>query len=159
MSNNERGARFWIRAWLPVAIGIAVIATESTSYFGADHTSGPLLWVWEHIFGPVASGHWDTIHHYIRKTGHFVGYGILGLFWLRGWWMTRPCAGFMANAILAVLGTAVIATGDEFHQTFLPNRTGLPTDVLIDCSGAIVTMLLLYLALRVLAPNRLARTA
>lgn len=159
MSNNERDVGFWIRAWLPVAIGIAVIATESTAYFGADHTSGPFRWVWEHIFGPVASGRWDTIHHYIRKTGHFLGYGTLGLIWLRAWWRTLPCVSFATEAVLAVLGTAVVATGDEFHQTFLPNRTGLPSDVLLDCAGAIVMVLLFYCALRLLSPDRLARAA
>ena len=157
MSNSRRGVGFWIRAWLPLAIGIALIGTESTAYFGADRTSGPLRWAWEHIFGPVGSGQWDTIHHYIRKTGHFVGYGMLGLVWLRAWWMTLPRASFMIESTLALLGTALVACGDEWHQSFLPNRTALPSDVLIDCSGAIVMVLLRYFALRILSPKRLAR--
>lgn len=157
MSNSPRGVGFWMRAWLPVAIGVALIAMESTAYFGADRTSGPFRFLWESIFGPVAQVQWETIHHHIRKTGHFVGYGILGLVWLRAWWMTLPRANFMFEAMLAVLGTAFVASGDELHQSFLPNRTGLPSDVLIDCSGAIVMMLLLYFALRVLSPKRLVR--
>ena len=159
MSNSPRGIRFWVRAWLPVAIGVAVIATESTAYFGADRTSGPLRWIWEHIFGPLATPRWDIIHHYIRKTGHFVGYGTLGLLWLRAWWMTLPRASFMTQAMLSIFGTALVASGDEFHQSFLPNRTGLPSDVLIDCSGAIVMVFLLYFALRLISPKRLARAA
>ena len=64
---------FWIRAWLPVVVAIGVIVMESSSYFGADHTSGPLRWIWQHLFGPVSDERWDIFHHFIRKTGHFVG--------------------------------------------------------------------------------------
>jgi len=36
------------------------------------------------------------------------------------------------------------ASADEFHQSFLPNRTGTPWDVLLDCSGALAMQLLVY---------------
>jgi VanZ family protein len=42
-----------------------------------------------------------------------------------------------------MLGTYLIASCDELHQTFLPNRSGSIWDVLIDCSGALVMQLLL----------------
>jgi VanZ family protein len=126
---------------------------ESTADFGADHTSGPLRWIWEHVFGHVTSANWEMLHHYIRKTGHFVGYGIMGLLWLRAWWMTLPRAGFLLDAGLALLGTAAVASADEFHQSFLPNRTGVPSDVLLVCCGAVV-LLLFYLLLRILRSKR-----
>ena len=66
----------------------------------------------------------SIIHHLIRKSGHFLGYGLIGLAWLRAWWMTLPHSRFLHDAVLALLGTALIASADEFHQTFLPNRTG-----------------------------------
>jgi VanZ family protein len=132
---------------------------ESTASFGADRTSGPLRWLWEHLFGSVSDQLWELLHHLIRKTGHFVGYGSMGLLWLRAWWMSLPRAGFLLDATLALLGTALVASADEFHQTFLPNRTGLPSDVLLDCCGAIVLQLIVYLFLRIRAPKRLARAA
>lgn len=155
---SRRGARHWISAWLPVAIGIGIIACESTAAFGADHTSGPLRVVWEWVFGHMADDRWEFTHHLIRKTGHFVGYGTLGLLWLRAWWMARPRAPFAQNALLALLGTALIASSDEFHQSFLPNRTGTPRDVLLDCAGALVMLTATWLIQRVVAPRRLART-
>jgi VanZ family protein len=154
---RRRGARHWLSAWLPVLIGCAIIACESTSYFGSDHTTGPFRAVWQWFFGHVPDDTWDTIHHLIRKSGHFIGYGLLGLAWLRAWWMTRPRATFLRNALLALIGTALVASGDEFHQTFLPNRTGTPRDVLLDCIGAIVLMSVTWLILRLRAPWRLAR--
>ena len=127
--------------------------------FGADRTSGPLRWVWEHLFGHVSNHRWAILHHYIRKTGHFVGYGTMGLLWLRAWWMTLPGVGILVNAVLALFGTAIVASLDEFHQSFLPNRTGIPSDVLLDCCGAVV-LLVLFLLLRMLRPRRrLARAA
>ena len=150
---------FWIRAWLPVLLAICVIVMESTAYFGADHTSGPLRWLWERLFGPVSDQHWELFHHIIRKTGHFVGYGTMGLLWLRAWWLSIPRSGFLLDAALALAGTALVASSDEFHQSFLPNRTGVPSDVLLDCSGAVVLQLLVYLMLRILWPRVLSRTA
>jgi VanZ family protein len=142
-----------VGAWWPVAIAVCVIIFESTMLFGADRTSGPLRWVWEHIFGHVSNHRWAILHHYIRKTGHFLGYGTMGLLWLRAWWMTLPRAGILLNALLALFGTALVASLDEFHQSFLPNRTGIPSDVLLDCCGAVV-LLMLFLVLRLLRPRR-----
>jgi VanZ family protein len=130
---------------------------ESTAWFGSDRTSGPLRWLWEHLFGSVDDNRWLLLHHIIRKTGHFFGYGTMGLLWLRAWWMSLPRAGFLLDATLALLGTALVASADEFHQSFLPNRTGVPSDVLLDCCGAVALQLLVYLCLRICAPKRLAR--
>jgi len=61
--------------------------------------------------------------------------------------------------MLALLGTALVASWDEWHQTLLPNRTGTPWDVLIDCIGAIVLQVLVYVYMRSFKPKRLARAA
>ena len=156
---DRRSLKFWLRAWLPVLFGIGVIALESTMFFGTDNTSAPLRWVYEHIFGVVDNASWDTIHHFIRKCGHFFGYGMIGLLWLRAWWMSLPRSGFLLDATLAFLGTALVASSDEFHQSFLPNRTGIPMDVLLDCCGALTLQLLVYVFLRIFRPKRLTRAA
>lgn len=159
MSNSQQDRRFWIRAWWPVAAGIAVIMTSSTPWFSASDTSGPLRWLWQAIFGPVSNAHWGMVHFYIRKTGHFFGYGTLGLLWLRAWWLTFPRSRFVTHAALALVGTALIASCDELHQAFLPSRTGSPWDVLLDCCGAAVLQLLAYGIVRLSRPEWLARTA
>ena len=83
----------------------------------------------------------------------------MGVLWLRAWWMTLPHASFLLDAVLALLGTALVASSDEFHQSFLPNRTGVPSDVLLDCCGAVVLLLLAYLFIRLRWPKRLAKAA
>ncbi len=159
MWNKKRGLLYWVYVWFPVVLGIGVIMVESTEWFGADQTSLPLRKLYEYLFGHVSNGQWYLIHHLIRKTGHFFGYGFIGLAWLRAWWFTLPHSRFLTDALLALLGTATVASCDEFHQTFLPNRTGTPWDVLLDCTGAIVLQLIVYLFMRTFKPKKLARTA
>jgi VanZ family protein len=132
-----------------------MIMCESTQYLGSDHTSGPLRLIWQFLFGHVSDDRWELIHHLIRKSSHFIGYGIVGLTWLRAWWMTLRGSRFLSNAILALLGTAAVASGDEWHQTYLPNRNGSPWDVLLDCSGALFMLLVAYILLRVFRPKKL----
>jgi len=153
---RARRSRLWISAWLPVAVGITIIAMESTEYFGADHTSGPLRRIFEALFGPVGDASWETMHHFIRKSGHFLGYGALGLAWLRAWWMSLPRAQFLFDAELALAGTALVAICDEWHQRFLPNRTSSPLDVLLDCCGSLAMQWIVYIYLRLFHPRMLS---
>ena len=157
MWNKRRSLNYWLSAWLPVALGICAVLTESTEAFSSDNTSAPLRWLFEALFGPVSPAHWDFVHHLIRKSGHFVGYGLIGLAWLRAWWMSLPHSRFIHDAFLGLLGTALVASADEWHQTFLPDRTGSPWDVLLDCCGALALQLAVYLYLRLFRPKRLAR--
>ena len=159
MSNSGRPLGSWIRIWWPAALMTAVIAVESTQTFGAEYTSGPLRYIFQAIFGHVPDDRWAIIHHYARKTGHFVGYGLLALSWLRAWRETRPKHSFLNNAVLAMVATAIIAIADEFHQSFLPNRTSSPWDVLLDCSGALALQMLLYAILRLRRSGVLATAA
>jgi VanZ family protein len=147
-SPEKRTFLYLLRAWFPVGLAVLMIAVESTEYLGADRTSGPLRWLWEHLFGRVEARAWALIHHIIRKTGHFTGYGIVALTWLRAFWMSLPRLNFFQTALLALLGTALTASADEFHQTFLPNRTGLASDVLLDCSGAICIQFAFFVLLK-----------
>ena len=52
-----------------------------------------------------------------------------------------------------------MASADEYHQTYLPNRTGSPWDVLLDCCGAIVLQATVYIFMRLFRPKKLARAA
>jgi VanZ family protein len=47
-----------------------------------------------------------------------------------------------------MLGTLFIASSDEFHQLFLPNRSGSIWDVMVDCSGGLLMQCLTWLWMR-----------
>lgn len=127
--------------------------------FSAQETSGPLRALFQALFGHVSNQDWAQIHFFVRKSGHFLGFGLLGLAWLRAWWLTLPRSVFLTDALLALLGTAMTASADELHQAFLPGRTGTPLDVLIDCTGAITLQLVVYVCMRIFRPKRSARIA
>jgi VanZ family protein len=141
----------WLLAvWSPVVIMLIAILIESTSKFSANNTSTWMRTAFQVIFGWVSDLYWPTVHHYVRKTGHFTGYGLLGLAWLRGWllfWLMplrhRAAGVWRAYCVVLALScTALIATLDELHQSFLPDRTGMVADVGLDTFGAAVIMLL-----------------
>jgi VanZ family protein len=149
MSSNRGRAAFWISTWWPVAVVVGVIVIESTILLGADHTSGPLRRLCQFFFGHAIDRSWDEIHHFIRKSGHFIGYGFLGLSWWRAWWRTFSFASFSRCFVLSVLGTFLVAGADELHQSFLPNRSGAFTDVCLDSLGAIAFISACYLILHI----------
>lgn len=119
-----------------------MIATESTSTFSSDNTSGWIRPFVERFFGHMNDQLWYFLHHLARKSGHFTGFGLVALAFLRAWLLTlgtRP--GFslrrwrVESVVLAVAFTFLIANFDEWHQTLLPNRTGLFSDVILDTAG------------------------
>jgi VanZ family protein len=151
-----------MRTWLPVLAFAMVFAVESTPYFGADHTSAPLKRVVEAIFGYDVCVHWDLIHHLIRKTGHFMGYGLFSLICFRSFWITLQNTAFelprqLRAHGLAILATFLVASADELHQSFLPNRTGQFSDVLLDCCGAAALCFVLFLGMQAAEGLRQAR--
>jgi VanZ family protein len=151
MARPDRGWLWWVKVWLPVALAVGVICVESTGTFSAEHTSSWLRPVFERVFGAFQDSTWDEFHHLLRKSGHFVGYGTVAFTFLRAWLHTlgRRGVGSLAAwrveaSVLAVFSTAIVASGDEFHQTFLPGRTGTPVDVLLDTAGACTLCLLVW---------------
>jgi VanZ family protein len=101
--------------------------------------------IFERVFGPFEDRHWDHLHMLIRKSGHFVGYGLVCFAFLRAWLLTlgrgaNLSAGrWRAQSVgYALAATFLVAGSDEWHQTFLPGRTGQFSDVLLDTVGGAV---------------------
>jgi VanZ family protein len=140
--------------WVPAALSVLMIAFESTTTMSAANTSEWLYPVWVRIFGATSPADWAHIHHLIRKTGHFVGYGLVSLAFFYSWRQTlqrlavKHWSLWRRASVLAVLCTLVIATLDEYHQSFLPSRTSSPIDVGIDVCGAIAFQLVLLLIIQ-----------
>jgi len=88
----------------------------------------------------------ELIHYFLRKAAHMTEYFLLALSlqlplaaWLSRIFSvkTRILAGFVCTVLFAAL--------DEFHQTFVPGRSGNVTDVCIDSIGAMAASLILFL--------------
>jgi VanZ family protein len=138
------------RAWWPAAVWVGLIALESTDYFSAQNTRSMLYRLLTHLFGPINLYDFVIFHHYLRKTGHVVGYGMLGLLMLRGWRATldHDHTRLGRTALLAWLGTVFVAVMDEWHQSFIPSRTGTGRDVVLDSAAGLVFLLAAYFWIR-----------
>ncbi len=79
-------------------------------------------------------GSWD---YAVKKTGHILGYGLLGLACWRGLRMDRRR--LLSAWVLAV----IYAASDEFHQSFVAGRHPSIVDVLLfDGGGAALALVL-----------------
>ena len=143
--------------WLPAILAVVMIACESTATMSASNTSRWLLPIWVHLFGPISAESWNEVHHLIRKTGHFMGYGLVSICFFHGWRSTFTVIRgqvwplWRRSAFLAIACTLLIALADEFHQSFLPGRTSSPIDVGIDLCGAITAQLVVLTIMPLLA--------
>ena len=136
-----------LKAWLPSAVWMAVICLESTNLASSANT-GRVLYPLFHFLFSINPAQFAVIHHLLRKTGHFVGYFTLSVLLFRSWSVSlaglaeRWCVQW---AGLAFVQTALVASLDEWHQTFLPSRTGLFSDVVLDCSAGLVAQIVIFL--------------
>ena len=80
-------------------------------------------------------------HQLTRKIAHFILFGLLGAAWyyyLRA--LGRFTPGFTSlGSLLFVFLYALI---DEFHQTFIPGRSGQFSDILLDTAAGLVGIII-----------------
>ena len=139
------------KAWIAAILWLTLIVIESSGTFSSENT-GRFLYPLLHFLFGVDLFHFPIWHFLLRKTGHVIGYGALSIFLFRAWRATIPVAGrdhwSLVWARIAFFMTALVASLDEWHQSFLPSRTGSIRDVALDSAAAIVAQVLLYLVLR-----------
>jgi VanZ family protein len=137
-----------LKAWIAAILWLIVIAIESTSYLSANSTSRILYPLLHFLFG-LNHARFEHWHIYIRKGGHVFGYGLLSFLLFRAWRETLPSIQnskwTLRWSTIAVVGTAFVAGLDEWHQSYIPSRTGTPWDVLLDTSAAIAAQVLVFL--------------
>ena len=138
-----------LKVWFAAGLWLVVIAIESTTYLSSDYTGRFLYPIFHFLFG-MDWRRFVIWHHYIRKTGHFVGYFILSVLLFRAWKITLrlPAMWALRWSVIAFLMSAMVASMDEWHQTFLPSRTGLFSDVVLDSSAALTAQIVIFLFLR-----------
>jgi VanZ family protein len=129
VSETRGRARRW-RSWLPVFAVMAVIFVLSAQ-------SG--LRVSEDA----------AVDRPFRVTGHLLAYATLAALLLVALsWGRRP----RPRDVLIAFGLAVAyALTDEFHQSFVPDRTGRLDDVVTDMIGAAIGLAVAWLALTFVA--------
>ena len=99
-----------------------------------------------------------ALHTLFRKLGHFSEYTVLGTISAllgRIGFPTDDIRQKRVRYYFVPAGFALLyAVGDEIHQCFVPGRTPLVTDVLIDFAGACLGILLTAAAARMIARHK-----
>lgn len=144
ISDNRRRGRL-IR-YAPLALWTMVVLGLSTGQGSMEETSLIIRPILKYLFSTAPDVTIDLYHGYVRKLAHFTEYAILAVFafrvaaaWpilrLRGWSLLGPA-----------LFVALIASIDEYHQSFVPSRTSSFWDVLLDVSGGVFAVFLCWMA-------------
>jgi VanZ family protein len=107
----------------------------SSPSFSASNTSRiirPLL-LW--LFPDISEGSLDYAHFLIRKAAHFSEYALLALLAARAFRTSHKERLRRLWWLAAFALVACVALADEYHQSFLPSRTGTIYDSLLDMTG------------------------
>ena len=136
-------SRLW--RYGPLFAWTAFVLFASTANFSASNTSRiirPLL-LW--LFPQIAESSIQQVHFFVRKTAHFTEYAILALLAARAFrtsWLAALRHSWWLASFALVASVALV---DEYHQSFLPSRTGTIYDSLLDMTGGATALVCLAL--------------
>ena len=124
--------KWWI--WLPVVWMLLIFCFSSGVIFAGDFTQTVGSWL------PIENGvekfrtFWFSSWWVWTKGFHVLEFALLT--WLAFHGALKGLKWpFKKSLLTAVLAAFFYACFDEWHQTFVPGRGGLVSDVLIDCLG------------------------
>jgi VanZ family protein len=129
--------RAFLGFWLPVLFWMIVIFGASADSHSYEHSSRIVIPVLRWLFPHMPMWEMEHIHHFLRKCCHVLEYAIFGFLIFRAVNHSRnPLPAWswprVGGALLLVF---LYACSDEYHQSFVPTRTALFSDVCIDTAG------------------------
>jgi VanZ family protein len=115
---------------------------------GATYGSTLTAWLLHGILGffhvTLAPATFQVVHFFFRKLAHLTEYAIFSSLLYASLQKGGPLAWRARTALGCVLIAGVYSLTDEFHQLFVPGRTGSLVDSGIDTAGASLGMLVVY---------------
>ena len=139
----EDERRVWRRRlWRygPVVAWACFVLFASSSNFSASNTSRiirPLL-VW--LFPDITEETLASVHFLVRKAAHLSEYALLALLAARAFRTSGRDALRRLWWLAAFALVACVSLTDEYHQSFVPSRTGTIYDSLLDMTGGAVAL-------------------
>jgi len=127
---------------------MVVMFVLSTDTFAAEHTGAALWYVLTGLVPPVTYEQYTRLHFLLRKAVHLTEYAILACLLLRAFRAGAAGAWHWRWATLTLLLVTVHAGLDEYHQAFTQSRTSSVADSVLDISGGLVALVLLWLRRR-----------
>lgn len=141
-SKQIRRQRFF--RYAPLFLWIGVIFLFSTSQASMGNTSRFIRPILVFLFPGASEETLVSYHFYIRKFAHFAEYAILAFFASRAF--STSFQKFLQKYwfLISLSLVLIIASTDEFNQSFISTRTGSIWDVLLDLSGGLTMLLIVY---------------
>jgi VanZ family protein len=140
VEDEKHGWRHRLWRYGPLVAWACFVLFASSSNFSASNTSRiirPLL-VW--LFPDISEGSLNYVHFLVRKAAHFSEYALLALLAARAFRTSHEERLRRLWWLAAFALVACVALTDEYHQSFLPSRTGTIYDSLLDMSGGAVAL-------------------
>ena len=129
------------KRWIALLVWVGVIFFFSTDSFSSSDTSRILMPVLKFLLPSLSPEHLQTAHIVCRKAGHVLEYFVLGVLAWRA--VTASPAGWLRPELFTIALVLAVALSDEFHQSFMPSRTGALADVGFDLFGGIMGLFLM----------------
>ena len=124
----------------PLVLWATLIFIGSSSLLSATHTSlflvRPLHW----LFPNASDATLGTLHFVLRKAGHFSEYAILALLAARAFRNSSRALLRSRWFWVSLFVVVAYSLSDEFHQSFVPSRTGSIYDSIIDSLGGLTAL-------------------
>lgn len=128
-----------VLAWILLVLWmIFIFYMSSCNGNVSSDQSGTIAYVLHNILGINYS---DKLIFIIRKCAHVSEFFILGILVINLVSKYNVKHIYLISFIICVL----YSSSDEFHQLFVPGRSGQVTDVLIDLIGVVLGLLFVFL--------------
>ncbi|HWT76483.1 MAG TPA: VanZ family protein [Mobilitalea sp.] len=139
-------------SWLPAAIIMVLIFLFSSKpAVSSNATSLPIANSVLTAYESVTNTHYEAakrdailenINYAVRKGAHFSEYALLAC--ALAFHLLVAGANRKWLILCPIIICALYATTDEYHQTFVPGRSGRITDAMIDTTGAATGAVLFF---------------
>lgn len=133
-----------LKFYSPPLLWMVFIFFMSTDTFSLNKTGSIIIPVLKFLLPFFSPDIIEGLHHALRKGAHFIEYAVLSLLWFRA--INRGFTRWkLYHAFLSFAITSIYAFTDEYHQSFIEDRSSSILDVLLDSSGALTSQVALWL--------------
>ncbi len=140
----SRLTRSRLSRYAPLVLWAILIFIGSGNFLSAAHTS-EVLSIIKWLFPSASPEFLAWFHFLMRKAGHLTEYAILAILAARAFRYSSHQfikSHWFASSLLVAVAYALT---DEFHQSFVPSRTASIYDCMIDSTGALITLAIIWL--------------
>ena len=140
--------RIWLTAYAPFIIWIFVVLGLGSGIGSMKETSRIIRPLLEFLFPTASPETLKSYHAIIRKFAHLTEYAMLAFLAVRALRASSVTSLRNYRFVIAILIVLVIASLDEFHQSFEASRTSAVWDVVLDVVGGSIAATCLYILAR-----------